>query len=188
VTLPLLFTVVVLASATIFRMRSTQNEDHAIGSRTAHEFLAYDVFISYRSPRRHIVKDVLMVALAGLVRADGSKLNIFWDNKSLHRGDFEPQLQRAILESRVFVALLTSEYFDIDRPYCRWEMKTAKGSGKEIVLIIGDAQYDPQNPPEEFSWLKPLHHYNLDDEDFAEKFRKEVGAAEANYGKRITSS
>jgi hypothetical protein len=177
-TLPLAEMVLVLVVATYYRIQEMSLNAKSRAYRVAHEYLTYDVFISYRSPHRELVRNSIWTPLSGLKRADGSPVNIFWDNESLHRGRFHEQLERAVTESRIFIAILTPDFFDDANPYCRWELEAAKASGCEIIPIVAKG-YNPAEIRKGLEWLAELHTYDLGDASLTEHLVKDVLAAEA---------
>lgn len=178
VTLPLLQLLIVLGFASLYQRRQRLLEIRRQGGRS--QYVQYDVFISYRSNYRDQVRQDLLQHLHALRRADGARLNVFFDNRKLHSGEFEPQLAASIRESRVFVAFLTPNYFDPANPWCSREMQAAREAGCQLLLVMAEG-YNPQSPPDAFAWLRTLHHFNVQDADFADKFVREVRRLEAAY-------
>lgn len=178
ITLAFLVTICTLSGAVYFTRQESLINLRLRNRRIAHEYLTYDLFISYRSHYRDVVKDKLWLPLQGLRRVDGESLNVFWDSASLHRGNFHQQLEKAVMESRIFIAFLSPDYFDHQHPYCRWELESARAAGCEMVLVCSQG-YDPSALYSGFEWLRDLHTYSEMDPDLSDKLRRDICAAEA---------
>ena len=83
-----------------------------------------------------------------------------------------------LTESRIFIAILTPDYFDDANPYCRWKLEEAKVSGCDIIPIVARS-YNLAEMRKGLEWLAELHPYELADASLKQRIIKDVQAAEA---------
>lgn len=182
VLLPTLLTLLLLGIAAHYRSSAAREEAKQRQAQQLHEHVAYDVFISYRRTHADWVAHNLLPIIRDLRRADGAALNVFWDNQKLHSGNYNRQLEIAIHESRLFLPLLTPDYFDQEKKYCYWEMSTAWDrvpSGRIAIFPLLHDGYDPnRHGHRDFPTLNTaMHGVSSSDPDFNEKLCREILAA-----------
>lgn len=181
VLLPLSLTVVLLGLAAHYRTSANYRAELLGRVRSIHAHVAYDVFISYRSSHAEWVQAELMPSLKALRRADGMPLTVFLDNEKLHSDSYVRQLELAVYESKIFVPVLTPDYFDPDKPYCRWEMTNAfnrmpHAAVRMIPLLHGGYRHQ-QHGDSQFPALSALHGYRTDDVEWRDKFVRDLLSA-----------
>ena len=110
----------------------------------------YDVFISYSHGDSIWVKQNLYNPLNEFKKPDGSKLNIFFDEKSIGIGEaFTIKYMKAIVDSKLFVSVMSKEYYS--KNHCRNEMDLAvKRSIENLIKLF----------PIAFSFDCIPEHYN----------------------------
>jgi uncharacterized protein (TIGR03032 family) len=100
-----------------------------------------DVFISYAGPDRKIA-DALGAGL------EAAELGVWWDARLEAGAPFESQIQRALGEARIVVAVLSQR--TLTSEWVRWELSQASRSGLHIVPLLVDGARPEDLPP-------PLH-------------------------------
>ncbi len=143
--------------------------------RGKEEMPEYDLFISYaRTPENLAwVKANVYEPLLMIRKADGSKLSVFFDQRSIEPGeDFYTKLALAISGSRFFLPVYTADYFT--RRFCAFEMKRAALRHVELGdFIIGIAREDMVIPKQ----YDHIHYLDVRTDDrfmerVAERIRK----------------
>ena len=179
VLLPTLLTLLVLTLTAHYRASAVFAEERRRKHQRIHEHAAYDVFVSYRRTHAPWVAQKLLPILQTIQRADGETLSVFWDNRELHSGNYNRQLEISIHESRIFLPLLTPDYFDPEKKYCFWEMSTAWDRVPSGALSIIPFLHQGYNPAihghRDFPTLNTaMHGFNTDDAEFDAKLRREI--------------
>ncbi|HEY3621949.1 MAG TPA: DUF4915 domain-containing protein [Roseiarcus sp.] len=100
-----------------------------------------DVFICYAGPDRKIA-DALGASL------EAAELGVWWDARLEAGVPFESQIQRALGEARIVVAVLSQR--TLTSEWVRWELSQASRSGLHIVPLLVDGARPEDLPP-------PLH-------------------------------
>ena len=162
VLLPVLTMLMALALATHYQRQTMLATERARKELPDMEFAAYDVFVSYRHSHREWVESMLKPMLESIRRVDGRALSLFFDSEGIHSGDnWAARLGRVIHESRIFLALLTPDYFEPNsegRSVCEWEMNQALQRHAEsaiTILLVYHAGYDPnRNTPVKLPQLR----------------------------------
>lgn len=110
----------------------------------------YDVFISYSHGDSSWVEQNLFNPLNEFKKPDGSKLNIFFDKKSIGIGElFTTKYMRGIVDSKLFVPIMSEEYYR--KNHCRNEMDLAVKRHVEKLINICIITFDYSYVPEEFT-------------------------------------
>lgn len=110
----------------------------------------YDVFISYSRGDSDFVKRDLYQPLSEFKKPDGSKLKIFFDEKSIGIGElFTSKYMRAIVDSKLFVPVISEEYYK--KNHCRNEMDLAVKRKIEKLMSLCIIALDYKYVPEEFT-------------------------------------
>ena len=110
----------------------------------------YDVFISYSHGDSAWVKQNLFNPLNEFKKPDGSKLNIFFDEKSIGIGElFTTKYMRSIVDSKLFVPVMSEEYYR--KNHCRNEMDLAVKRKIENLISMCIIALDYKFVPEEFT-------------------------------------
>lgn len=110
----------------------------------------YDVFISYSHGDSIWVKQNLFNPLNEFKKPDGSKLNIFFDEKSIGIGElFTTKYMRGIVDSKLFVPVMSEEYYQ--KNHCKNEMDLAVKRGVEKLIGLFIIALDYKYVPEEFT-------------------------------------
>jgi hypothetical protein len=100
---------------------------------------SHDVFISYAGPDREIA-DTLGASL------EAAEVGVWWDARLEAGEPFERQIQRALAEARIVVAVLSPR--TLTSEWVRWELSQASRNGLHIVpLLVDDARPDNLPPP-----------------------------------------
>ncbi|MBK7673632.1 MAG: TIR domain-containing protein [Candidatus Accumulibacter sp.] len=180
--LPVLSMLLTLALATHYQGRTALATEEARKALPDMDFAAYDVFVSYRHSHRDWVEGTIKPLLESIRRVDGSTLSLFLDSEGIHSGDnWASRLGRVIHESRVFLAVLTPDYFEPNangRRVCEWEMEQALQRHAEnamTILPVFHAGYDPeQNTPATLPHLRPIQGPFSTAPDWAEKVRRRI--------------
>jgi len=183
VLLPAALTALVLGLAARRRSALAGASERQRQDRLIPEHLAYDIFLSYRRTHAPWVEAELLPLLKPLRHPDGTPLRVFWDNQDLHSGNYNRQLEWAIHESRIFMPLLTPDYFDPDKPYCYWEMTTAYDrvptGAMRMILLFHDG-YDPAlHGHRAFPALAAQHGHITSAPAFASKLLADLLAVDA---------
>lgn len=112
----------------------------------------YDVFISYSRSKSEWVKKNLYSPLNELRKPDGSKLNIFFDEKSIGIGEnFTTYYMRKIVDSKLFIPVMSQDYYG--KNHCRNEMDIAVKRKVEKLIGIFMITFDYKHVPEEFTHI-----------------------------------
>ena len=112
----------------------------------------YDVFISYSHGDSIWVKQNLFNPLSEIKKSDGSKLSIFFDEKSIGVGElFTTKYMRAIVDSKWFVPVMSEEYYR--KNHCRNEMGIAVKRHVEKLLGLCILALDYKYVPEELTHI-----------------------------------
>jgi hypothetical protein len=110
----------------------------------------YDVFISYSRGDSDFVKNDLYLPLSEFKKPDGSRLKIFFDQKSIGIGElFTTKYMRAIVDSKLFVPVMSEEYYK--KNHCRNEMDLAVKRKIEKLMNLCIIAIDYKYVPEEFT-------------------------------------
>lgn len=149
---------------------------------TDREFLAYDVFLSYRHKHSEWVHRSFAPILNELHGPDGRPVRVFLDVERLRAGrDWANDLAQHIHESRILLAVLTPDYFtpnDSGETICRWEMAQAlqrEASGGFLILPLFHEGYDPvQDTPSDLPHLRAKHGYASDDPNLRAKLKRVI--------------
>lgn len=179
VLLPVLLTLLTLILAAHYRAGVAYEEERRRQGHQLHEHVAYDVFISYRRTHADWVEQNLLPILDTLRGIDGKPLRVFWDNKNLHQGNYNRQLEWAIHESRIFMPLLTPDYFDAEKKYCYWEMNTAwdrvPTGGLRIIPLLHQGYNASHHGHRDFPTLNTaMHGFSTEDPKLAEKLSGDI--------------
>lgn len=149
--LPVLTMLLALGLAAHYQLQAALVAERARQALPDMAFVAYDVFVSYRHSHRAWAEGTLKPMLESIRRVDGSALSLFFDSEGIHSGDnWATRLGRVIHESRVFLALLTPDYFEPNsqgRTVCMWEMEQALQRQAEnaiTILPVYHADYEPE--------------------------------------------
>jgi len=112
--------------------------------RFAHKFLVtgvaegsqkYDVFISYSHSQSDWVYKNVYEPLAAIKKANGEKLNIFFDKKSIGFGEaFTAKYMWAIVDAKNFLAVISEDYYG--KNHCRNELDCAVKRKVEKLLNV----------------------------------------------------
>ncbi|MCY7422518.1 MAG: toll/interleukin-1 receptor domain-containing protein [Chitinophagaceae bacterium] len=112
--------------------------------RFAHKFLVtgvaegsqkYDVFISYSHSQSDWVYKNVYEPLATVKKANGEKLNIFFDKKSIGFGEaFTAKYMWAIVDAKNFLAVISEDYYG--KNHCRNELDCAVKRKVEKLLNV----------------------------------------------------
>ena len=107
----------------------------------------YDVYISYSHSDKAWVNEKLYLPLKELLKPDGSKLKIFFDDKSIGIGEvFKSKYMSAIVNSKMFIPIISKEYYK--KNHCKNEMDLAYKRKTEnlidLFLIVFDYNYVPE--------------------------------------------
>jgi hypothetical protein len=117
--------------------------------------IVYDAFISYRrkggSEKAQLIKSEL--------RQRGiPDERIFLDTHSLHEGNFEEKIRKAISESQNIIVIISQGCFDEVRQTDYWylEIREALNQGKNIIPVLFDniSSFTNLNVPDNISSLK----------------------------------
>lgn len=100
----------------------------------------YDVFLSYRNSD---AKDLAGRVFDHLTRFN---LHVFFDKICLGPGSWPRSLENAIINSRVFLPILSGDYFEGERfglagDVCSWEFSLAMQLNKPFVPIVPDGHH-----------------------------------------------
>lgn len=177
--LPILTLALTLALATHFRSLAVRAEARAREALPDREFVAYDLFVSYRHRHGAWVDGILKPLLGNIRRVDGRKLAVFIDAEGIHAGkNWEDRLQDALHHARVFLPVLTPDYFDLNAAgysVCAWEMKVAlrrQMKNAMEILPIFHGGYDPeQDTPADLPDLGSIQGWRSGAPDLEEKVR-----------------
>lgn len=180
--LPVLTMLLALALATRHQQQAVLATERARQALPDMEFAAYDVFVSYRHSHREWAEGTLKPMLESIRRVDGSALSLFFDSEGIHSGDnWATRLGRVIHESRIFLALLTPDYFEPNsqgRKVCEWEMEQALQRHAEnaiTILPVYHADYEPErNTPATLPHLRPIQGPFSTAPEWAEKTRARI--------------
>jgi hypothetical protein len=115
----------------------------------------YDLFISYSRDPENLkwVIEHIYNPLTEVRKIDGSRLNIFFDKKSIESGtSWYSKLAVAIEESRYFIPVYTDDYFD--KPFCRFEMEKAAIKRVSIQDFIHPVARVIRNIPTEYDHIQ----------------------------------
>lgn len=152
VLLPILTTALTLALAAWHRTKALADVAQRKLGMVDPDAAAYDIFVSYRHSHTEWVVGTLKPLLAGLRRRDGSRLNVFYDDKGIYASqNWGPRLGQVIHHSRIFLAVLTPDYFTPNEQgvsICTWEMEQALQRNAEntmSIVPVFHAGYDPAN-------------------------------------------
>jgi hypothetical protein len=151
-----------------------------------HDYTAYDVFISYRHAHSNWVHNELLPILEAIPRHDGQPLRVFLDRDGIRLGaDFTARLATVIDESRIFLAVLSPDYFDRDKPYCRWELQNAlqrEPLGMMAVIPLWHDAFGPSQIPKDFPQLKYKMGLQSNDPRLPDALAREIRDALAKIG------
>lgn len=180
--LPVLTMLLALGLATHYQQQTALAAERARKALPDMEFAAYDVFVSYRHSHRVWAEGTLKPMLESIRRVDGSALSLFFDSEGIHSGDnWATRLGRVIHESRVFLALLTPDYFEPNaqgRTVCKWEMEQALLRDAEnamTVVLVYHAGYEPErNTPARLPHLRSIQGPFSTAPEWAEKTRARI--------------
>ncbi len=180
--LPVLSMLLTLALATHYQGRAALVAEEARKALPDMDFAAYDVFVSYRHSHREWVDGTIKPMLESIRRVDGRALSLFLDSEGIHSGDnWASRLGRVIHESRVFLAVLTPDYFAPNangRKVCEWEMEQAllrHAENAMTILPVFHAGYDPErNTPATLPHLRPIQGPFSTAPEWAEKTRTRI--------------
>jgi len=112
----------------------------------------YDVFISYSHGDSIWVKQNLFNPLSEIKKPDGSKLHIFFDEKSIGIGElFTTKYMRAIVDSKLFIPVMSEEYYR--KNHCRNEMAIAVKRHVEKLIGLCIIALDYKYVPEELTHI-----------------------------------
>lgn len=186
--LPTLLLAWTLALACALEIRRQRVAQHLQDATTEMETVAYDVFLSYRHTYADWVEQVLQPALAQIRGSDGRPLAVFRDTQGLQAGqDWALRLGRAIQESRVFLAVITPDYFlpnASGHRICKWEMQQAlQRRAQEAMAIVPilHGGYDPeQDTPPDVPGLKYIQGLATGSSDFIETLGQRILQAMAD--------
>jgi uncharacterized protein (TIGR03032 family) len=98
----------------------------------------HDVFISYAGPDRNIA-DTLGASL------ETAEVGVWWDARLEAGEPFERQIQRALAEARIVVAVLSPR--TLTSEWVRWELSQASRNGLHIVPLLVDGARPEDLPP-----------------------------------------
>ena len=131
----------------------------------------YDVFISYSHGDSYWVKKNLFNPLNEYRKPDGSKLKIFFDEKSIGVGElFTTKYMRGIVDSKLFVPVMSREYYQ--KNHCRNEMDLAAKRHVEKLIGIFIIALNYEFVPEEFT---NINYVDINSQpDFINKLQKEL--------------
>lgn len=180
--LPLLTMLLALALATHHQSKAVLATEKMRKALPDMQFAAYDVFVSYRHSHREWAEGTLKPMLESIRRVDGSTLSLFFDSDGIHSGDnWATRLGRVIHESRVFLALLTPDYFEPNsqgRKVCEWEMEQALQRHAEnaiTILPVYHAGYEPErDTPVTLPHLRPIQGPFSTASGWAQKIRASI--------------
>jgi TIR domain len=152
---------------------------------------AFDIFISYANDPENLnwVTKHLYEPLIHVRKANGSRLRMFFDKRSIEPGDYwYSVLARAINGSRLFVAVYSADYFDRDG--CRFEMmRAARKHLSQTDFIFPIARVIPvPKLPVEYDHIQFCAGSDADAlAECIEKIKRIVGAAGNDNVSRIAS-
>ncbi len=180
--LPVLTMLLAVALATNYQRQATVAAERARKALPDMDFVAYDVFVSYRHSHRLWAEGTLKPMLESIRRVDGRALSLFFDSEGIHSGDnWATRLGHVIHESRVFLALLTPDYFEPNakgRKVCEWEMEQAlqrHAESEMMILPVFHAGYEPElNTPARLPHLRPIQGPFSSAPDWAERTRASI--------------
>lgn len=182
VLLPILTMLLTLALAMYYQSRLAHEAERKRAALPDLDSAAYDVFVSYRHSHQDWVEGALKPLLNDIRRVDGRKLSVFFDSEGIHTGDnWASRLGRVIHESRIFLAVLTPDYFEANaqgRKVCAWEMEQALQRHAEnsmVILPVFHAGYSPeQHTPTALPHLGPIQGPSSASADLAERISKRI--------------
>ena len=138
----------------------------------------YDVFISYSHGDSSWVKQNLFMPLNEFKRPDGSKLSIFFDEKSIGVGElFTTKYMRSIVDSKLFVPVMSEEYYR--KNHCKNEMDLAVKRHVEKLIGLCIIALDYKYVPEEFTHINYVDIKNQT--DFMTTLKKELVQEEQKH-------
>jgi hypothetical protein len=127
--------------------------------RFAHKFLVtgvaegsqkYDVFISYSHSQSDWVYKNVYEPLAAVKKANGEKLNIFFDKQSIGFGEaFTAKYMWAIVDAKNFLAVISEDYYG--KNHCRNELDCAVKRKVEKLLNVQILAYTFKCVPEAYT-------------------------------------
>jgi len=133
----------------------------------------FDVFISYSHGDSAWVKPNLFTPLSEIKKPDGSKLSIFFDEKSIGIGElFTSRYMRAIVDSKFFVPVMSEEYYK--KNHCRNEMDLAVKRHVEKLIGLCIIAFDSNYVPPEFTNI----NYVDKNSNFIDILKKELTKVE----------
>lgn len=180
--LPVLTLFLTLTLATHYQRMAMLAAERARQALPDMEFAAYDVFVSYRHSHRDCVEGTIKPMLESIRRVDGSPLNVFFDSQGIHSGDnWASRLGRVIHESRIFLAVLTPDYFGPNASgakVCEWEMEQAlqrRAQNTMTIIPVFHAGYDPEkNTPATLPHLGPIQGSFSSDPELLKKISGQI--------------
>lgn len=175
--LPVLALLMTLVLATHYRAGVVLGQERARQTMPDMEFVAYDVFVSYRHSHQEWVQANIKPMLESMRRIDGRTLSLFIDAEGIHSGEnWATRLGQVIHESRVFLAVLTPDYFEPNakgHKVCEWEMEQAlqrHAQDTMTIIPVFHAGYVPdKNTPKSLPHLGPIQGSFSTDADLAAK-------------------
>ncbi len=133
----------------------------------------YDVFISYSRSVGDWVKDELYGPLMRAKRADGTPLNVYFDQKDIGLGEaFTTRYSRAIVDSKVFVPVFSVDYFK--KNHCKNELDIGYRRMVDQKIVMLPLALEEAAVPETFAHLNYLHVES--NESFIEELLQEIEA------------
>lgn len=109
----------------------------------------YDVFISYSHGNYDWVKNNIYLPLSEFKKKDGSKLNIFFDEKSIGIGEqFTIKYMKGIVDSKIFIPIISEEYYG--KNHCKNEMNLAIKRHVEQLIMLKPIAFNFDCVPEVF--------------------------------------
>ncbi len=167
---------------TILETRRQRDAEQMRAATTDVETMAFDVFLSYRHSHADWVESTLKPALVGIRRSDGSPVAVFQDAEGLQAGqDWALRLGRVIQESRVFLAVLTPDYFlpnASGHRICKWEIQQAiqrRAQDAMAIVPLLHGGYDPeQDTPSDVPGLKYIQGLATSSLDFTQVLSQRI--------------
>lgn len=110
----------------------------------------YDVFISYSRGEADWVEKNVYLPLSQLRKANGEKLTIFFDKKSIGWGEaFTAKYMWAIVDTKHFLAVLSDDYYS--KNHCRNELDCAVKRKVEQLITLHMLAYTDNCVPEAYN-------------------------------------
>lgn len=115
----------------------------------------YDVFISYSHNDYDWVKEKLYLPLSEYKKKDGSKLKIFFDEKSIGLGEhFTMKYMKGIVDSKIIIPVISKSYKV--KNHCQNELSIAVKRSVEKLMTMTIITFDFADVPDELTHLLVL--------------------------------